>query len=130
MGTFELTHFQKLLSTLLKDLRGHGTKWEGVRAERFSDPFDLGQHLGETELAVHALNARWTAVRSVTEALRRMENGDYGICERCGDTIALKRLQAIPWAKFCLECQAEEDLAGREMADKSNEPRQALMASG
>ncbi len=37
-------------------------------------------------------------------ALRKMFTGDYGICEGCGDDISVKRLEAIPWTRLCIDC--------------------------
>lgn len=53
-------------------------------------------------------------LREVDEALTRIERGEYGHCEECGDDIPAKRLQAIPWARFCVPCQ--ERLSNHSMA--------------
>ncbi|MGH3048103.1 MAG: TraR/DksA family transcriptional regulator, partial [Gaiellaceae bacterium] len=42
---------------------------------------------------------------SIDEALLRIENGTYGICVRCGSPIAEERLEAIPYATRCIDCQ-------------------------
>jgi DnaK suppressor protein len=58
----------------------------------------------EKELAANNL-AR--AMRSLTEveiALKSIESGDYGICTRCGEQISEARLNALPWARVCVEC--------------------------
>lgn len=47
-------------------------------------------------------------IASVTRALTRIENGTYGECVRCGDTIAMKRLEARPEAALCIECARRE----------------------
>jgi RNA polymerase-binding transcription factor len=52
-------------------------------------------------------------LRLVDEALDRMDSGDYGICLACEVPIPSKRLQALPWAKYCLTCQ---EIVGDEMA--------------
>jgi DnaK suppressor protein len=41
----------------------------------------------------------------INDALRRMDDGSYGRCNNCGDTVALQRLEALPWARFCINCQ-------------------------
>ncbi len=41
----------------------------------------------------------------VDEALGRMEAGTYGDCTHCGRQIGAKRLEAVPWARFCIDCQ-------------------------
>jgi DnaK suppressor protein len=48
--------------------------------------------------------SRKTEIEQIDLALIKMSVGDYGICESCGDDIAPKRLQAIPWARLCVEC--------------------------
>ena len=44
-------------------------------------------------------NLRW-----VNRALRKMELGTYGTCERCGNPIPIERLDALPWAILCVDC--------------------------
>ena len=44
-------------------------------------------------------------LRLVDEALSRLDNGAFGACQACGQTIAVKRLRALPWARYCLACQ-------------------------
>jgi DnaK suppressor protein len=50
-------------------------------------------------------------LRDVTSALQRIEDGSFGACERCGEAIAEKRLEALPFARYCIKCQrlAEEE---------------------
>jgi len=42
-------------------------------------------------------------------ALKKIENGTYGICEECGASIGEKRLEAIPWVRLCIECSQNEE---------------------
>lgn len=44
-------------------------------------------------------------IRMIREAQERLANGTYGTCQRCGRPIAPERLEAIPWAAYCIECQ-------------------------
>jgi DnaK suppressor protein len=46
-------------------------------------------------------------LRMVEEALDRLDSGDYGICPACDEPIAEKRLQALPWARYCVKCEEE-----------------------
>jgi DnaK suppressor protein len=43
-------------------------------------------------------------IRSLQEALARVEEGTYGICERCGRAIGVQRLEALPEARLCIDC--------------------------
>ena len=45
----------------------------------------------------------------IDEALERIENGEYGNCEECGEKIAKQRLKALPWALLCINCQEEKE---------------------
>jgi RNA polymerase-binding transcription factor DksA len=44
-------------------------------------------------------------LRDVQRAVTKMDAGTYGICERCGRRISLERLEALPWAVRCIDCQ-------------------------
>lgn len=48
---------------------------------------------------------RRTLLRLIDAALRRIEDGTFGVCVTCGDNIQNRRLQALPWTQFCLRCQ-------------------------
>jgi DnaK suppressor protein len=56
-------------------------------------------------------------LREVQDALRRIGQGAYGVCYECDEPISAKRLDAVPWAKFCVSCQ--ERVAAR--AESGNE---------
>jgi DnaK suppressor protein len=44
-------------------------------------------------------------LRLLEDALRRIDAGDYGECVLCGKEITMARLEAIPWARYCVDCQ-------------------------
>ena len=43
----------------------------------------------------------------IDDALQRLDDGKYGVCEQCGETIPKARLQAIAWARYCIDCQEQ-----------------------
>jgi DnaK suppressor protein len=49
----------------------------------------------------------------VDAAVARLDNGTYGTCVRCGKPIPAARLEALPWAAFCIDCQRIVDRGGR-----------------
>lgn len=49
-------------------------------------------------------NERATLLQ-IENALRRMDEGAYGRCANCGQMISVQRLEAVPWARFCIDCQ-------------------------
>ncbi len=50
----------------------------------------------------------------ITEALARIEDGSYGTCAGCGGEIAIKRLQARPVAKYCIDCKLRQEQLEKE----------------
>jgi DnaK suppressor protein len=48
-------------------------------------------------------------LQMINEALERIEDKTYGVCEHCGDPIQPKRLDAVPWALYCIRCQGLQE---------------------
>jgi len=99
---------------LLDELRGElqkvsslPSKEPKLTAERFTDPLDEAQAQVDADLAITCLNANWQTVKAIEEAIQRVKAGEYGLCQGCGSAISPKRLQAIPWARYCVPCQEE-----------------------
>ena len=42
-------------------------------------------------------------------ALDRIENGTYGVCQRCGNSIGEERLESLPWATLCIDCKRKQE---------------------
>ena len=66
-------------------------------------PPDCAEHGDDTVDALVAAARR--GVANATQALRRMSQGTYGVCEACGKAIPLGRLRNLPHARFCVPCQ-------------------------
>ena len=75
------------------------------RLEDPSDSGDLSQQSHEEWLFLNRNNLEKALLREVEEAMARVKEGTYGICQECEEPISPKRLQALPWAKFCVRCQ-------------------------
>lgn len=76
-------------------------------AESGTDNFEL-----ETALNIASGESNW--LNEVTDALRRVQDGTYGVCENCEKDIPKKRLEVFPSARFCVQCQ--------EQFEKENRP--------
>ena len=50
-------------------------------------------------------NGTQRLLKEVVSALQKLDEGSYGDCERCGEAIADKRLEALPFARYCIDCQ-------------------------
>jgi RNA polymerase-binding transcription factor DksA len=74
-------------------------------------PAELGSETFERELELTSLAIVEAELKDIHDAVRRIENGTYGICEECGKAIDEGRLEAIPWARFCVADQARIERA-------------------
>lgn len=73
------------------------------------DSFDSASEGREQEFG-YLMNTRdREKMMKIADALRRLDAGEYGICEECGEPIGVKRLRAMPFATLCLRCQEEEE---------------------
>jgi len=68
---------------------------------------DAGSDAYDRDFAHCLLFQEQNALLEIEHALRRIESGSYGICEMSGEPIPVSRLEAIPFARFTVECQAE-----------------------
>lgn len=92
-------------------------------AKEPQDLEDLGQ-INYTEDLLESLSQRdMEVLREIEEALKRIENGTYGICEWTGEEIPYERLKAIPWTRFTAAgAQGYEEAMGTSMGSSSYEP--------
>ncbi len=74
---------------------------------------DAGTDAMEREKAFRFASAEGRLLLEINDALRRIYNGEYGMCESCGQPIARARLEAIPHARLCVPCKSKEERAGR-----------------
>jgi len=63
----------------------------------------------QQQMAIASRQQAGAQLRAIEQALRRIADGDYGDCEACGATIAFARLQAQPFARRCVDCQAADE---------------------
>lgn len=73
------------------------------------DPADSGSASFERETAQSLSNHARKLLEQIDDALRRMDAGTYGVCERCGQRIEVERLEALPYARLCLECKRRDE---------------------
>lgn len=59
-------------------------------------------------------NTEKSILQEVEHAIARMDDGEYGTCMECGEKISKKRLDAVPWARYCVPCQERVEQGIRE----------------
>jgi len=113
MTKTELNKFKEVLETKQAELTQVLRNREGIAIEKSPDALDEVQNAAERELAIRNLDRESNLLRNVRAALARIDEGTFGVCMHCEEDISIKRLNAVPWAPYCIQCQ--------EIADKSQE---------
>ncbi|ACL69686.1 TraR/DksA C4-type zinc finger protein [Halothermothrix orenii] len=98
----ELKHFSDDEFASVKDSTGELSSYDNHPADQGSNTYDREKDRGLRDNAQVLLN-------KVENALNRLEEGNYGLCEKCGQEIREERLETIPYATLCERCQAKEE---------------------
>lgn len=88
-----------------------------------SDEGDLSQQHHEEWIFLNRNTIDMKLLREIADALHRMDHDSYGVCMECEEPISTKRLDAVPWAKYCVTCQEmiATRIADGEMVDEFQE---------
>ncbi|PWU04900.1 MAG: hypothetical protein C5B51_16060 [Terriglobia bacterium] len=76
-----------------------------------SDEGDLSQQHHEEWIFLNRNTIDMKLLREISDGLQRITQGTYGVCLECEEPISVKRLEAVPWARYCVSCQ--EQIAAR-----------------
>ena len=109
MNRTDLDKYRAVLEAKQAELSGGLRNRDDILIEKTPDALDEVQLAGERELAIRNLDREASLLRNVRAALFRINHGSYGICMHCEEEIKPKRLDAVPWAAFCIRCQEAAD---------------------
>jgi len=73
------------------------------------DEIDSASQNVEKEMLFELNDNEKLALDAIESALRRIEKGTFGLCESCRQKITEKRLNAIPWVRYCITCQSSSE---------------------
>ncbi len=111
----EVEHYKQLLLNKMQEIVGdvNSIEYEALKKSRLDATGDLSSmpiHMAdigtdnyEQEFALNLLDGERKLLREIIDALQRIEEGAYGICEVTGRAISKERLEARPWARYCIE---------------------------
>ena len=125
MTKTELKEFKVTLKARQIELAQMMRKRDGIAIEKTPDALDETQLATERELATRNLERESKLLRSVRQALSRIDEGTYGSCLNCEEEISAKRLKALPWTPLCINCQQEAD----DNREPVIEPHAALLVN-
>lgn len=101
-----LAERERLRAELAEEIESPGQMTYGSQAAAATHVFEQQRDLALRERAQQHL-------AQVEAALGRLDAGTWGTCRRCGNAVAEARLEALPWAAYCIDCQTIVDREGR-----------------
>ena len=108
----DVEYFNELLTKRLEELLGHADDTvSGMTApkENFPDPTDRASLESDRNFMLRIRDRENKLIKKIKKALGRIDNGTFGICEKCGGDISIKRLKARPVTTQCIECKTKEE---------------------
>ncbi len=127
MSPSELERYKAVLEAKRAELSAGLRNRQDIAIEKTPDALDEVQLAGERELAIRNLDRESNLLRNVRAALARIADGSYGVCLHCEEEIKPKRLDAVPWTKYCIKCQEAADR--HEFETESGETLDELLAN-
>ena len=108
----DVEYFKELLTKRLEELLGHADDTvSGMTApkENFPDPTDRASLESDRNFMLRIRDRENKLIKKIKKALERIDNDTFGICEKCGGDISIKRLKARPVTTQCIECKTKEE---------------------
>jgi RNA polymerase-binding transcription factor len=107
----DLENFKRKLLEMRRDLLGQVEKKKiyskEIGEDGIPDSGDVAANSYSKEILMGLGESERTRLRLVEEALTKIDEGLYGVCERCEASIPVKRLDLLPFTRYCVQCQSE-----------------------
>ena len=112
MDEATLKYFKEFLTNRLSDLINQADDTvEGMinQKETFPDPTDRASHEANRNFMLRIRDREHKLINKIKDALERIEQGTFGICETCEEDISIERLKARPVTTQCIDCKTKEE---------------------
>lgn len=107
------TRLEEMRRALLREIKDDLRQGREGAKEDGMDTYDLASEERDREINFILGDREREKLQSIESALSRIEDGSYGICENCESEIAPGRLDAMPFSRLCVSCQAEQEKEAR-----------------
>lgn len=111
MKAQDVETFKRKLLEMRRDLLGQVERKKlyskEVGEDGIPDSGDVAAYSYSKEVLMGLGENERTKLRLVEEALAKIDEGTYGVCERCEEAIPVKRLELLPFTRYCVQCQSE-----------------------
>lgn len=121
MNETDLDYFKLLLSSQLKELEehiGYSDIQKMIEDNAFQDTLDIAAADTDHNMLLRIRERKGRLISKIKDALLRIDDGTYGICEKCGDDIPINRLKARPVTSQCINCKTQEEAFERVYGKK------------
>ncbi|MDR0828029.1 MAG: RNA polymerase-binding protein DksA [Desulfovibrio sp.] len=108
----DLEYFRVLLDDMLAEAlqQGEATLEDMTgNNEIFADPADRATMEADRTFTLRIRDRERQLIKKIKAALQRMDDGNFGLCEECGDEIGVPRLKARPVTKLCINCKSKQE---------------------
>ncbi len=109
-------YFKELLTKRMDELLDEANKTVSIMTDeeqKFPDPTDRATLESDRNFELRIRDRERKLIKKIKEALQRIEDGTYGICELCGEDISRQRLDARPVTTLCIECKKRQETEER-----------------
>lgn len=90
---------------ITKNIQGSRDSIDSLKNSECNDEFDYAEVSSDSFKEGIIANQQVKELNEIEDAIKRIDKGTYGICEMCDESIAIGRLRAKPFAKFCTPCR-------------------------
>lgn len=118
MDADKLEYFKNMLNDEMKGLLTEADKTVtemNSDASNFPDPTDRATQESDRNFELRIRDRERKLLNKIRDALERIETGEFGICEECGDEISEARLKVRPVTTLCINCKMEEEEKERRL---------------
>lgn len=122
MNKTDLEYFKLLLNSQLKELEeriGYSDIQKMTINDVLQDTLDIASADVDKNMLLRIRERESRLISKIKDALSRVEDGSYGICEKCGSDIPIKRLNARPVTSQCIDCKEKEEALERAYGSKA-----------
>jgi DnaK suppressor protein len=109
MTHIEISKFRKILDAEVLELSVSTRRRDAIVIEQSAEELERRMSARDRDMAMRRLESESSRLRAVRAALRRIDEGTYGVCLECEEPISPKRLAAVPTAALCIICQEQSD---------------------
>ncbi len=106
-------HLEQMKEKILAEMdQANRSEREGLKDEGM-DTYDLASEERDREISFILSDRERAKIGSIEDALARIADGSYGVCESCGLEIGEERLEALPFTRLCRDCQQDMEREAR-----------------